>query len=100
MQGEEMVQILKIVNDLRDDIRENRREIKLNREQNEKRWEKNEKRWEENEKRWEEYRKERKQDKEDIKNILISFQNAIEKMFEEQNKRIEKLEEQFRMMNV
>ena len=69
------VQTTKAINDLREEVRENKREIQKSREienehwqenlrrwnendkkweQNEKRWEENERRWEQNEKRWEE----------------------------------------------
>ena len=62
------VQTTKAINDLREEVRENKREIQKSREienehwqenlrrwnENDKKWEKNEKRWEQNEKRWEE----------------------------------------------
>ena len=63
-----LVEILKIVNDLKDDVKENRREIQKSREieeahwqenlrrwnENDKKWEENKRRWEENERRWNE----------------------------------------------
>ena len=63
-----LIQILKIVNDLKDDVKENRREIQKSREieeahwqenlrrwnENDKKWEENKRRWEENERRWKE----------------------------------------------
>lgn len=63
-----LVEILKIVNDLKDDVKENRREIQKSREieeahwqenlrkwnENDKKWEENKRRWEENERRWKE----------------------------------------------
>ena len=63
-----LVEILKIVNDLKDDVKENRREIQKSREieeahwqenlrrwnENDKKWEDNKRRWDENEKHWEE----------------------------------------------
>ena len=120
-QDDIILEILRIVNSLkndiqqcRDDIKQNREEIIKSREENERRWKENEKRWEENEKRWkendnrweenqklwEEYRKNRKKDKEDIINILWSFQTSIEKMFEAHDKRITKLEDQFNSMTM
>jgi len=66
-----LVQILKIVNDLKEDVKENRREIQKSREieeahwqenlrrwkENDKKWEENDRRWKENDKRWEENKK-------------------------------------------
>ena len=63
-----LVEILKIVNDLKADVKENRREIQKSREieeahwqenlrrwkENDKKWEENKRRWEENERRWKE----------------------------------------------
>ena len=68
--------------------------------ENQKRWEENDKKWEENNKRWEKYEIQRKQGVIDICNILWSYQTSIEKMFEQQNKRIERLEDLFQAMNV
>ena len=120
-QNDIMLEILKIVNSLKDDIQQCREDIKQCREdikqtreeltkfreesekrweENQKRWEENKKRWEENEKRWDEYRKNRKKDKEDIINILWSFQTSIEKMFEAHDKRITRLEDQFNNMTM
>ena len=41
-----LVQILKIVNDLKEDVKENRREIQKSREINEKHWKEFKKQWE------------------------------------------------------
>ena len=72
MSNDEMlVEILKIVNDLKDDVKENRREIQKSREieeahwqenlrrwnENDKKWEENKRRWDENDKRWQENEK-------------------------------------------
>ena len=115
MKTEEMLlQILKTLNDFKADIKEDIKEIKIELKKNEKRWEENEKRWKENQKRWEEndrkweennkrwekYEIQRKQGVIDICNILWSYQTSIEKMFEQQNKRIERLEDLFQAMNV
>ena len=75
-----LVQILKIVNDLKEDVKENRRELQKGREieeshwqENLRRWEENRKLWEENNKRWEEYKENRKQDRKDILDILTKY---------------------------
>ncbi len=54
-------------------------------EENRKRWEENEKRWKENQKLWEEYRKNRKQDKNDIIQILMSYEDSISKSLGDAN---------------
>lgn len=46
-------EILKIVNDLKEDIKENRREIQKSREIEEAHWQENLRRWEENKRKWE-----------------------------------------------
>lgn len=85
MKSEEFVQILKAINNLADEVRDEKI-------QNKKRWQENEKRWQENNKSWEEYRKNRKKDKEDILNILLSFQNSVENMYKENKERIANIE--------
>lgn len=122
MQTDEMlVQILKTLNDFKADMKEDIHEIKEELKENRKRWEENEKRWKENDKRWEEnnkrwaenekkweeneqkwkkYEIQRKQGVTDICNILWSYQTSIEKMFNQQNKRIQRLEDLFQSMNV
>ena len=85
MKSEEFVQILKAINNLADEVRDEKI-------QNKKRWQENEKLWQENNKSWEEYRKNRKKDKEDILNILLSFQNSVENMYKENRDRIIKIE--------
>lgn len=122
MQTDEMlVQILKTLNDFKADMKEDIHEIKEELKENRKRWEQNEKRWKENDKRWEEnnkrwaenekkweeneqkwkkYEIQRKQGVTDICNILWSYQTSIEKMFNQQNKRIQRLEDLFQSMNV
>lgn len=85
MKSEEFVQILKAINNLADEVRDEKI-------QNKKRWQENEKLWQENNKSWEEYRKNRKKDKEDILNILLSFQNSVENMYKENKERIANIE--------
>lgn len=112
------------INEIKEELKENKKRWEENDkkwEQNEKRWEENDKRWKENEKRWEENQKlwrennkrweennrkwekyeiQRKQGVTDICNILWSYQTSIERMFDLQNKRIERLEDLFQSMNV
>ncbi|MBQ2836167.1 MAG: hypothetical protein IJE68_04970 [Clostridia bacterium] len=94
-----LVQILKIVNDLKDEVKENRREIQKSREieeshwqenlrrwkENDKRWEENDKRWEENEKRWEKYESNRKADRKFLLDTLIDYDLAISKQLKDKN---------------
>lgn len=108
-----LVEILKIVNDLKDDVKENRREIQKSREieeahwqenlrrwnendirweenkkrweKNEKRWEENEKRWEENEKHWEKYETNRKADRKFLLDTLTYYDISISKQLGDPN---------------
>ena len=123
MTDEAVVQILKAINDFREEFRdekiknekrweENDRRWKENEkcwEENEKRWEENEKRWEENNRRWEENEKcweennrrweenrklwiqnerNRQRDRDEIKDIIWSFQTSVE----QNEKRIDNIE--------
>ena len=113
MNSEEFVQILKAINNLTDELRDEKKKNEIRWKNNEKRWEENEKRWEENEKRWEEnerrweenerrwqenkklweeYRKNREKDKKDIFNIILTFQNSVENMYKENKERIINIE--------
>ncbi len=92
MKSEEFVQILKAINNLADEVRDEKIQNKKRWQENEKRWQENAKLWQENNKSWEEYRKNRKKDKEDILNILLSFQNSVENMYKENKERIANIE--------
>lgn len=99
MKSDEMVQILKAINILTEEVRDEKRKNEKRWEENEKRWqenqirwEENEKRWQENQKLWEEYRRNRKKDKQDIFNIILTFQDSVEKMYKENQERIIKIE--------
>ena len=93
MNNEDVVQILKAINILTEEVRDEKRKNEKHWEENEKRWEENERRWKENNKLWEEYRKNRKKDKEDIFNIILTFQDSVEKMYKENKERIARIEE-------
>ena len=87
-----LVQILKIVNDLKDDVKENRREIQKSREieeahwqENLRRWEKNEKRWMINEKKWEKYEVNRKEDRKFLLDTLTSYDISISEQLGDPN---------------
>lgn len=101
-----LVQILKIVNDLKEDVKENRREIQKSREieevhwqenlrrwnENKKLWEENDKRWEENKqlwidnhKRWEEYKNNREIDRRTILDIFTSYDISISEQLGDKN---------------
>ena len=108
--------ILKAINDLRDEVRENRREIQKNTvaieknriaieknrvaiEKNTEEIEKNRAAIEENKKRWDRHEIETKKDRGYIKEILVSFQTSVEDMYRENKGRIDRLEEQFKVIN-
>ena len=93
-------------NELRAEIKENKREIQKSREienahweenkrlwaentkrweENDKRWEENDKRWERNEKCWEKYEKDRKNDHNELLDILTQFDLTISKKLGDPN---------------
>ena len=86
-------------NELRAEIKENKKEIQKSREienahweenkrlwaENKKRWEENDRRWEENEKRWEKYEKDRKTDHNELLDILTQFNLTISKKLGDPN---------------
>lgn len=100
-------------NELRAEIKENKKEIQKSREienahweenkrlwaenkkrweendkrweENDKRWEQNEKRWEENDKRWEKYEIDRKTDHKELLDILTQFDRTISKKIGDTN---------------
>jgi len=86
-------------NELRAEIKENKKEIQKSREienahweenkrlwsENKKRWEENDRRWEENEKRWEKYEKDRKTDHNELLDILTQFDLTISKKLGDPN---------------
>ena len=100
MSDEAVVQILKAINDFREEFRGEKKKNDKRWEENDKRWEENDKRWEENDKHWEENNKRwieneenRKRDREEIKDILWSFQTSVEQMYKENKDRITKIEQ-------
>ena len=100
-------------NELRAEIKENKKEIQKSREienahweenkrlwaenkkrweendkrweENDKRWEQNDKRWEENDKRWEKYEIDRKTDHKELLDILTQFDLTISKKLGDPN---------------
>ena len=107
------VQTTKAINDLREEVRENKREIQKSREienehwqenlrrwnendkkweENERRWEENERRWKENDKRWEENKKlweqneiNRAKDKQDLIDVLLRYDISISTQLGDKN---------------
>ena len=107
------VQTVKYINDLREEVRENKREIQKSREienehwqenlrrwnendkkweENERRWEENERRWKENDKRWEENKKlweqneiNRAKDKQDLIDVLLRYDISISTQLGDKN---------------
>ena len=93
-------------NELRAEIKENKKEIQKSREienahweenkrlwaenerrweENDKRWAENERRWEENDKRWKQNEKDRKTDHDELLNILLKFDLTISKLLGDPN---------------
>ena len=128
-QNEIIVPILKAINDLRDEVRENRQEIKKMkveiqsiRTENEARWNKHEEETRrqraedkadleriraEDKAEWMKIREQdRKEDEEranrnveQITNILYSFQSSVENMYMDNRRRIERLEKKLKIAN-
>lgn len=86
-------------NELRAEIKENKKEIQKSREienahweenkrlwaENKKRWEENDKRWEENDKRWEQNEKTREKEHQELFDILLQFDITISTKLGDQN---------------
>ena len=99
-------------NELRAEIKENKKEIQKSREienahweenkrlwsENKKRWEENDRRWEENEKRWEKYEKDRKTDHNELLDILTQFDLTISKKLGDPN--VEKMRKIINMSKI
>ena len=94
-----LVPILQAINDLRAEVRENKREIREMREENNKRWDENDRRWEENDKRWDEndrcwkenrnlwdeYKKNREIDKKQLLDTLLQYDISISTQLGDKN---------------
>ena len=101
-----VVPILRAINNLREEVRDNKREIREMREENNKRWDENDKRWDENDKRWEEnnkrwdendkrweennirwekYKKDRERDHKEILDLFIRYDAAVSKKLGDSN---------------
>lgn len=83
MKEEQFTQILRAINDVRDDVKEFKNEMNRRWDENDKRWEENERRWKDNDKRWEENeRRWKDNDKrwEETEKKLISIQKNVDKV--------------------
>ena len=104
-----VVPILRAINDLREEVRENKKELKEMREENNKRWDENDKRWEENNRRWDENDKRweendkkwkqndinRERDHQEILDIFINYDISISKKLRDPN--VEKMKKILKM---
>ena len=106
MKEEQFTQILRAINDVREDVREFKSEMN-------KRWEENDRRWEENNKRWNEngnklgklYKKidqvdekVEKRYKDTLENF-DAYENSIENMYQDNRKRILTIEKRLKVTN-
>ncbi len=99
-------------NELRAEIKENKKEIQKSREienahweenkrlwaENKKRWEENDKRWEENDKRWEQNEKTRSTEHNELLDILTQFDLTISKRLGDPN--VEKMRKIINMSKI
>ena len=103
MNSDEIVlPILRAINDLRDEVKENKREIRDMREENNKRWDENDKRWNENNKRWDENdkrldinEKNREKDHEEVLDIFAKYDIVISRKIGDPN--VEKMRKILKM---
>ena len=97
-----LVPILTAINDLREEVRENRREIKKNREMiemNSKKIEQNREMIEMNSKKIERHEEESRKDRKAILDIMYSYEQVTNNQYEENKKRIEKLEQKDKIIS-
>lgn len=100
--NEILVPILTAINDLREEVRENRRAIQKNSEKidgNSKAIVSLEERMTSIEKRMEKHEQESKKDRKAILDILYSYEQVTNRQYEENKMRIEKLEEKFAIVS-
>ena len=90
-----VVPILRAINDLREEVRENKKELKEMREENNKRWDENDKRWEENDKKWKQNDINRERDHQEILDIFINYDISISKKLRDPN--VEKMKKILKM---
>ena len=120
MKDEHVIQILRAINDVREDVRDFKDEMNKRWDKNDKRWEANERRWIENDKRWEANEKrwietEKKLDainkkidnvdynaesrhRDTLKNF-DAYENSIEIMYQDNRKRILAIEKRLKVAN-
>lgn len=97
-----LLPILTAINDLREEVRENRRAIQKNSEKiddNSKAIILLEERMSSIEKRMEKHEKETKKDRKAILDILYLYEKVTNRQYEENKRRIEKLEEKFAIIS-
>ena len=94
-----VIPILRAINDLREEVRDNKREIREMREENNRRWDENDKRWEENNRRWDENDKrweennrrweksdnDRKSDHDEVMDLFIKYDIAVSRKLGDPN---------------
>ena len=78
-------EILTIVNDLKEEVKENRKEIQESREIEESHWQENLRRWEENDRRWEKYETNRKEDRKFLLDTLTVYDISISEQLGDPN---------------
>ena len=110
MRDEQFTQILRAINDVRDDVKEFKHEMNKRWEENDKRWEENDKRWKENDKRWEEnnnklilIKKELEEKIEqryrDTIKIFDRYEISIENMYQENKQKLINIEKRLKIAN-
>ena len=113
MKEEQFTQILRAINDVRDDVKEFKNEMNRRWDENDKRWEENERRWKDNDKRWEETEKklisiQKNVDKvnatverrfHDTLDVFDSYENSVEELYQDNRQQIIDLQKRLKIVN-
>lgn len=121
MKDEQFTQILRAINDVRDDVKEFKNEMNRRWDENDKRWDENDKRWKENEKRWKENDKRWEETEKklatiqkdvdkanetierrfhDTLDVFQSYEESVEEMYQENRQKIIGLQKRLKVVNV
>ena len=113
MKEDQFTQILRAINDVRDDVKEFKNEMNRRWDENDRRWDENDKRWAENEKRWKANDKEISSIRNELQKIneriekrykdtlgiFEAYENSVENMYQENRERIIVLEKRLKIAN-
>lgn len=106
MNDDQFTQILRAINDVRDDLKDFKKQMNSRWDANDKRWEENDKRWRENEKKLEAINKKLEKTNEkvdkhykEMRSAFDAYEKSIENMYQDNRKRIITLEKRLKVAN-